>query len=201
MSHHLEPQRQLPDAEQAAPASPPIAGLVDLIAAGTPAPGPGPVPLIGICIDDRHPSLHGRVLVRMHLAGHEREAWLATLANLPVRREDRVLVIQPANWPEGLVVGVVDGMHPRRAPAQAAAVVTLKADEALEIRDAQGAMLLAIEPGPTGPVLRLGKRDQRIDVDGTLAIAADTIAFTRRSGMTLQAGGDVVVTGEQITLN
>jgi hypothetical protein len=80
-------------------------------------------------------------------------------------------------------------------------VLALKDDEVIEVRDAQGAPLLAILPSPQGPVLKLAHRDQRIEVDGTLAIAADALAFTSRGAITLAAGGDVTVSGEQIALN
>jgi hypothetical protein len=202
MTPHLQPQA----ADHHADSDPAGHGLVDLIAAGTPSTGSMAVsgstqPLIGVCIDERHPTLDGRVLVRIQTAGLQRELWIATLAHVPVRRDDRVLVIQPGNWPECLVIGVVDGLRPRQASVHTAAALTLKDDEALEIRDATGAALLAIAPSPAGPVLKLARRDQRIEVDGQLVIAADAIAFSSRAGMTLQAGGDVVITGEQITLN
>ena len=88
-------------------------GLAEQIA--TPATGGGSIALVGLCVDDRHPSLAGRVLVRTADGAGERERWLATLAHLPVRREDRVLLLQPGNWPEPLVVGVIDGLRPRTA--------------------------------------------------------------------------------------
>jgi hypothetical protein len=188
--------------------------LVDMIAAASSAPVPmggtarpalGPDPessvLVGLCLDDRHPSLAGRVLVRITDGGGERDAWLATLAHLPVRREDRVLLVQPANWPEPLVVGVIDGLRERSATTHAAAELTLKTDETLEIRAQDGAPLLAIVPTPDGPVLRLARADQRLEVSGTLAFAADAIDFSARGGVSLAAGGDVVVTGEEIKLN
>jgi hypothetical protein len=204
-------------------------GLVDLIAAATPgraevSSGPGAVPgaaeqnpgpasgpaaaagiLVGTCIDDQHPTLAGRVLVRFADRGgdqaRERELWLATLAHLPVRREDRVLLLQPGNWPELLVVGVIDGLRERTAATSAAAVLTLKNDETLEIRDQDGTALLTVAPTPAGPVLRLARADQRLEIAGRLAVAADAIALEARGEVTLAAGGDVVVTGEEIKLN
>jgi hypothetical protein len=185
----------------ALPTEPAAGGLVDLIAAETQFLCAAGQPSIGLCIDERHPTFSGRVLIRLGAPGRERDVWLATLAHVPVRRDDRVLVIQPANWPEGLVLGVVDGLRPRSPVLAAAGVLALKDDEVIEVRDAQGAPLLAILPSPQGPVLKLAHRDQRIEVDGTLAIAADALAFTSRGAITLAAGGDVTVSGEQIALN
>lgn len=162
---------------------------------------PGTSALVGLCVDDAHPNLAGRVLVRTAAGAGEQDRWLATLAHLPVRREDRVLLLQPANWPEPLVVGVIDGLRARTAVSHAAAALTMKTDETLEIRDADGAPLLAIQPTPDGPVLRLARADQRLEIAGRLTFAADAIDFIARGEVSLTAGGDVVVTGEEIKLN
>jgi hypothetical protein len=187
-------------------------GLADLIAsspsasarigqAGAPTPGSDASALVGVCVDDRHPTLAGRVHVRFTDGAGEHAMWLATLAHLPVRCEDRVLLLQPGNWPEPVVVGVLDGLRAREAATHAAATLTLRSDETLQIQDADGAPLLAIVPTPAGPVLRLTHADQRLEIDGRLAFAADAIAFVARGEMSLSAGGDVIVTGEEIKLN
>ena len=156
---------------------------------------------MGVCVDDRHPTLAGRVQVRITDGDGERSVWLATLAHLPVRCEDRVLLLQPGNWPEPVVVGVIDGVRARAAETHAAAALTLKGDETLEIRDQDGAPLLAIAPTPDGPVLRLARADQRLEIDGRLVFAAAAIDFVARGEVSVSAGGDVVVTGEEIKLN
>ncbi len=187
-------------------------GLAELIAsstsasapirqAGAPAPDGGAIALVGVCVDDRHPTLAGRVHVRFTDASGEHSLWLATLAHLPVRCEDRVLLLQPGNWPEPVVVGVIDGLRARAAETHPAAMLTLRSDETLEIRDQDGAPILAIVPTPEGPVLRLTRADQRLEIDGRLVFAADAIDFVARGEVSLSAGGDVVVTGEEIKLN
>ncbi len=148
-------------AEPAADRTAPF-GLAELIAtsasasapirqAGAPAPGGGAIALVGVCVDDRHPTLAGRVQVRYADEAGERALWLATLAHLPVRCEDRVLLLQPGNWPEPIVVGVIDGLRAREGVAHAEATLTLRADETLEIRGADGAPLLAIRPDAGRP--------------------------------------------------
>jgi hypothetical protein len=163
----------------------------------------GPSAMVGVCLDDAHPTLAGRVLIRVADGAGvgARDLWVATLAHLPVRREDRVLLLQPANWPEPLVVGVIDGLRERTPAAQTAAALLLKADEVLEVRDSDGAPLVAIVPSPGGPVLRLARADQRLEIAGRLAFAADAIELTARGEVSVSAGGDVVVTGEEIKLN
>lgn len=178
--------------------------LVDLIAAATtvaPVPGRMSGVVVGECVDDRHPQLPGRVLVRIAEGGEVRELWVACLVHSPVRRDDRVLLLQPGNWPEPVVVGVLDGLRPRAVPATTAAAVDLRRDEQVEIRDHAGAPLLTIVPTEAGPLLRLARADQRLEVAGRLAIAADAIELRAIGGMRLAAGGDVVVTGEEIALN
>ena len=182
-------------------AATPASGRFEQVSTPTPAPSGGVIALVGVCVDDRHPSLAGRVLVRIADGAGERERWLATLAHLPVRCEDRVLLLQPGNWPEPLIVGVIDGLRSRTAETHAAAALTLRSDETLEVRDSDGAPLLAITPTPAGPVLRLARADQRLEIAGRLAFAADAIDFVARGEMSLAAGGDVVVTGEEIKLN
>jgi hypothetical protein len=169
--------------------------------AAAPAPGGGASALVGVCVEDRHPTLAGRVQVRFTDASGEQSPWLATLAHLPVRCEDRVLLVQPGNWPEPVVVGVIDGLRARTADTHPAATLTLRSDETLEIHDPGGAPLLAIVPTPAGPVLRLARADQRLEIAGRLAFAADSIDFQARGEVSLAAGGDVVVTGEEIKLN
>ncbi len=177
------------------------AGLVAQIVAATQSAGGFSQPLVGLCLDDHHPTLSGRVLVRLQAGGREQELWLATLAQLTVRRDDRVLVIQPGNWPEGLVVGVIDGLRAHPAQANPVAALTLRPDEVLEVCAHDGAPLLSILPSGQGPVLRLAHRDQRLEIDGRLAFAADAIELTAKGGVRIHSGGDVAITGEQVALN
>ncbi len=158
-------------------------------------------PLVGLCIDDHHPTLAGRVLVRIQHGSGEQDLWLAALAQLNVRRDDRVLVIQPGNWPEPLVVGVIDGLRARQAPVHPVAALTLRPDEALSVNTQDGVPLLTIIHDAAGPVLRLAQRDQRLEIGGRLQIAAEAIDLTASGGVRIAAGGDVAITGEQVTLN
>lgn len=178
--------------------------LVDLITAATDAaPQAGRLSgvVVGECLNEHHPQLSGRVLVRIAETNSSRELWVATLTHSVVRRGDRILVMQPANWPEPVVIGVLDGVHQRTAPTVTAAAMTLHRDEQIVINDHLGAPLLSIIPSAEGPVLRLARADQQLEINGRLAIAADAIELRARSGLSLTAGGDVVVAGEEIKLN
>jgi hypothetical protein len=73
--------------------------------------------VVGECLDTRHPSLAGRVLVHWSLyTGPGGSAWLPTLHGIPVCAGDRVLLTQPSNAPEPIVLGVIDGFAPLREP-------------------------------------------------------------------------------------
>ena len=99
------------------------------------------------------------------------------------------------------MVGVLDGVRERAAPTVTAASMTLRGDERIAIQDHLGAPLLSIVPSADGPVLRLARADQRLEIAGRLAIAADAIELRARGALGLTAGGDVVVNGEEIKLN
>jgi hypothetical protein len=150
-------------------------------------------------IDDRHPSLLGRVRVRWP----EGEAWVPTLRGLAVRTGDRVVVQALGASEEAVVMGVLDGYEDRPAPARrAAAVLDLRPDEALVVHGHRGRPLLEIREGATGPVVRLLRRDVGIEVDGELRFDAASIRLCAREGdVDVDARKDVNVRGEIIHLN
>lgn len=159
--------------------------------------------LVGTCIDDRHPSLQGRVRVRWAVGDSESEAWLPVLRSVTVRSSDRVLVQEVENWPEPVVTGVVDGFATRpEAATRSAGALELKADEVVEIRGPDGTPLAELRPGPDGPVLRVVSDDLELDVPGRLALRAGKLSLAAREGsVEIEAGDDVVVKGEVIHLN
>jgi len=176
--------------------------LLDLIAASSAAvPGRRPGVTVGECVADRHPQLPGRALIRVVDAGASNEQWMACLVHSVVRCGDRVLLLHPGNWPEPVVIGVLDGLAQRSAPLTTAAAIDLRRDEQIEIRDHTGTPLVTIVPTAAGPVLRLASADQRLEIAGRLVIAAEAVELRAREGMTIAAGGDVVVSGEEIKLN
>lgn len=108
-------------------------------------------PLIGECVDDRHPVLRGRVRVR--IPGDEGEPrWLPTLQGLALRVGDRVLLVRPGNGEEWIVTGVIDGFAARpRIEPTIAARLELRQDEALSIVSADGQPLVELSAGPGAP--------------------------------------------------
>ena len=176
-------------------------GILDLaVTAGVLA---GPC-LVACCIEDRHPTLRGRVRVAItDEAGKEHDTWLATLQDLPVRTGDHLLVIQPRNWPEPIVAGVLDGHTPRPDRARsAAAALELKRDETLAVTDANGNTLLEVFPTADGPVVKLLDDQTNIELAGELRVTARQIRLAARQGeVTISASADVVVKGETIQLN
>lgn len=161
-------------------------------------------PLVGECLDATHPTLVGRVLVRWTTPdGRDERAWLATLHALPVRVGDRVMFQRPANWPEPVVTGVIDGFAARPEPARAtAAALTLQRDEALRVVDVRGAALVEVVSGDEGPTVRLLTDDASIELAGGLRVSAARIELVARQGaVRIDAHDDVVVRGEHVKLN
>ncbi|WP_437682414.1 hypothetical protein [Sorangium sp. So ce131] len=171
-------------------------------ALGAAVPGAGEV-LVGECVDARHPSLAGRVLVRWDGASGPQERWLPTLHGLAVRARDHVLITRPSNWPEPIVTGVVDGfaLRPEVPPAEAARIA-LEPDEVVRITSAAGTPLVEVASSDAGPVVRLLTADVSLELPGDLRLRARSIDLTATQGeVKIKASDDVVVQGETINLN
>ena len=160
--------------------------------------------LVGEVLDDRHPSLRGRVRVRWSdLEGQLFERWLPALQGLPVRISDRVLLTQPSNWPEYVVTGVIDGFARRpEVDRHERASLELKRDEALRVKSQSGEDLLELFDTESGPVVRLLNPDVDLDLPGKLRIRAGSIELEAKRGQArITASDDVVVRGETVHLN
>lgn len=159
--------------------------------------------LVGECVDPRHPTLSGRVRVCLRTpAGAEVDQWLPVLQSVVVRKGDRVLVQQPANWPEPMVVGVVDGFAQRPMVWKPGPSVTVQPDEALQIVAANGTALAEMIQLDGKPVLRVLHADVQLELPGKLRIAAQALELEARQGpVQIRAADDVIVQGETIQLN
>lgn len=166
----------------------------------TRAPSP---PLVGECTDDRHPTLLGRARIRWAHAGEAFERWLPTLVGVIARTGDRVLLTQPANWPELLVTGVIDGFdEARERPVHAAAALELRPDESIRVVTEDGAPVLEASASESGPVVRLFHSDVNVRIDGDLRVRAHAICLQADTGrVDIEATDDVVIKGEIVHLN
>jgi hypothetical protein len=159
---------------------------------------------VGECIDVDHPTLRGRVLVRWTTAdGEERTRWLPTLQNLPVRPNDRLLLLNPGNWDEMIVMGVVDGFAKRpEVRRQTAGRLELERDEAIRVTGRDGQELVEVFQTDEGPVVRVLNSDAGVELPGKLRLAADSIELEAGAGpVKIKASDDVIVNGEMIHLN
>lgn len=159
---------------------------------------------VGECIDAKHPSIAGRIRVRIaDTDGHAQESWMPCLHRLAVRQGDRVLVEHPANWPEPIVVGVVDGFAMRPTAALLPGpTVTLNTDESVRIEGKDGQELIEVFQGENGPVVRLLKDDVSLEVKGSFSINAQRIDLGAGTGkVRITAYDDVEVEGRRIKLN
>jgi hypothetical protein len=168
-------------------------------AAGSPS-GRG---LVGECVADRHTTLVGRAQIRwLGQDGNAQERWLPCLMNVAVRMGDRVLLLEAANWPEPIVVGVVDGFAARSESPSRGPTVELKSDESLCVVSEAGQPLVEVSRGDKGALVRLLGEDVDLEVSGDLRLSAKAIELRARQGdVRVEATDDVVVKGETIELN
>lgn len=159
--------------------------------------------LVGECIDDRHPTLTGRVRVRWHDARGDVERWVPVLQGLSVRVADRVLLMRPANFEEPVVTGVLDGFTRRPEPTRtAAASLELKRDEAVRVTGSDGQELIEVYQDEAGPVIRLLQEDVHLELPGAFRLKASRIELeAARETIDIRANDDVNVDGEIINLN
>ena len=160
-------------------------------------------PLIGECLDSRHPVLQGRVLVRWNDGGGGYEKWLPVVHGTTVRRKDRVLILKPANSPESIVIGVVDGFEPRPAPRRAPiGSLTIRRDESIRVQTAEGDPILEIYCEDDGPVVKILKEDVDLNLKGRLRISAKSLELQAKAGEArIKASHDVVIDGENVNVN
>lgn len=159
---------------------------------------------VGECLNDLHPTLFGRVLIRWKDSNSNSiEKWLPTLQGLSVRQFDHVLIQQPVNWPDPIVFGVLDGCADRPEPERLAKnTIELKSDEAVRIDSHDGQALVEVYQENNGPVVRLISDDVNLDLNGKLKISAQSIELAAKKGqVSISASSDVVVKGEIIALN
>ncbi len=159
---------------------------------------------MGRIVDDRHPTLGGRVLVRWKdAAGATHERWLLTLQGLPVRTEDRVLMLHPEGSEEPVVTGVLDGFARRPESERSdAARIELRRDEAVRIVGATGDPLLEIHEGESGPVLTVLHEDLEIAAPGRVRIRGKQVQLEAQEGpVEIEASDEVALRGELIKLN
>lgn len=177
-----------------------------------PSAGAGPMCMMGECVDARHPTLQGRVLVRWraldgrsreHGQEHWQERWLPTLQGLPVRKADRVLMLRPEGSDELVVTGVIDGFAQRPVPERtSAATVELRRDEAVRLVGTDGKPLLELHQGDSGPVLTVLHDDLELATPGRLRLRAKHVQVQAEQGpVEVHATDDVILRGEVIKLN
>lgn len=159
--------------------------------------------LVGRCLDNQHPTLSGRILVRWEDDTGEAEKWVPTLQQVPVRVDDRVLLMNPSNFDEPVVVGVLDGFSRRPEPSrETAASLEVKRDEAVRVAGADGTPLIEVVRDDSGPVIRLLQEDVDLEFPSALRLKAARIELlAERGSVDIMANDDVNVDGEIINLN
>lgn len=160
-------------------------------------------PLVAECLDNRHPSIVGRVLVRVAPPrGAALERWVPALQGLSIRKGDRVLLQRAENWPEPIVTGVVDGFARRPALSpEVAATIAVLPDEVVRVEASDGTPLVEVRQGEAGAAIRVVEPDVELELPGDLRIKAKRIALSSEGEVEIAAADDVNVKGETINLN
>src|SRR5512137_2765136 len=103
--------------------------LIEDLVNATPLAQLGGAALVGECRDDRHPSMADRYLVRYPGPGGEaQERWLMGLVSVIPKIGDRLLLVQPGNAAEPVILGVLGGLTPREQPVRSGPAIALPAD-------------------------------------------------------------------------
>ena len=120
-----------------------------------------------------------------------------------MRPGDRLIVVAPANHPESVIVGVIDGFALRPEPRrETSATIALQPDERILVTAASGQDLLEVHLSEKGPVVRLLLPDVDVDIPGDLRVRARAVRLEARIGkVELEAHDDVVLRGETVKLN
>lgn len=127
-------------------------------------------------------------------------AHLLALAGVEPMPGDRVLLVEPDNLAEPVIVGVLG--REKYAGKTHGANLSLAPDQPLAITCPKGQPLLEIQLADQGIVVRLLQSDVTIDMPGSLEFSAETIAMSARSGdVCIESESDVVVRGTTIRLN
>lgn len=158
--------------------------------------------LIGRCIASHEGAApEGRYPIRFRRAnGPARTGRLLALSSVEPLPGDRVLLIEPANLAEPVIVGILG--RGDRAERGGERSLRLRADEPLAVTDCQGHRLLEIRSGEAGPVVRLLEADVAVEMPGALRLSAEAISLEARSGdVCIESESDVVVRGTTIRLN
>lgn len=165
----------------------------------------GPRSLLGEVIDTHHPDLPGYVFVRWSSGSENYQRWLECVRAVTPRRGDRVLLEQPANWPEALVVATLEPPYPGTTQApqcEASQVIAVPSGRCVRVTDARGNPLVEIQGSSQGPVVRLVGDDVDLQVAGKLRLQAGAIELRGgRGGVDIRTEAETVVRGRFIRLN
>ncbi|WP_443191654.1 hypothetical protein [Pseudomonas indica] len=164
-----------------------------------------PRSLLGEVIDTHHPELPGYVFVRWSAGNEHYQRWLECVRTVTPQRGDRVLLEQPANWSEALVVATLEAPYPCAAQAsqcEASQTITVPSGQCVRIADARGNPLVEVQGSSQGPVIRLIGDDVDLQVDGKLRLRAEAIELRGgRGGVDIRTDAETVVRGRFIRLN
>lgn len=164
--------------------------------------------LVGTCVDDYHPEREGFHEVEYVAEdGTSVRGWFAALQHVRPKKGDEVLLSQPRNRVEPIVVGVIGPSESAENDksgfeVRANNVVVLRGDEPIQVVTHDGRKLVEIGKSLNGPTIRICQRDAAINLPGSLSISAGELKLRSHSGdVQIDADREVVIAGDLIRLN
>lgn len=135
--------------------------------------------------------------------GQSHRRRLDVLDGVVIEVSDEVLLIQPANRSEPLVVGTVNRQRKMNSSSTPATSLVLAEGQSIRITDATGTPLLEVSTDAEKSRLRCLQTDVCFEVAGKYSVEADEIELRARHGsLQLEAAqDDIVARGQYIRLN
>lgn len=159
--------------------------------------------LIGLCLSTSHPTLSARYRIEwVDSKGKTTNGWIPALRNLSIRAQDRVLVYFPANYPEPIIIGVLDGFDSNSKKTQENSSITLQEDEHISIVSSTGKTIAEISHYQGSPQISLFSKDIKLEFAGSLSLKAPSIDLESTKGnINLSSSDDIDMCAEIINLN
>lgn len=153
---------------------------------------------LGLCVEQA--DIDDRYLVQWTDSEGIQERYLPCLDHVKPQIDDRLLLLQPDNGEDAIIVGVLKGMGEKTDRVSRSAIQPGR--QGVRVLSHNGTPLVELRQGAKGPTLRLLNDDVDMEVAGELQIKAGSIALAAQQGdVKIEANDEVIIKGEMILLN
>ncbi len=203
-----KPKRQSPKADELTLTTPSIDEVLEEMKQPSPSPSPSPInasfldqsrTLVGEVIATSSPSSMGRVLVQWaEKKDAPEERWLSAIRGIDLKQGDKVLLHQPTNWPDWVVMGALGNENDLRASHGLTTEGEGKETEGKEKEKSEEKVDLKVDgrrielEGQEEVVLRCGQASITLRRNGRVVIRGAYVE-TRAKGTNRIKGGSVLI--------